>query len=148
MDAARSRSVPSSFDLSAPFELREIPRDIPWPRLEAHIARIGPTAVLGHCPLKLQLDVGIYAVVSRFRIPYLTSAPYNTDLACELVRRMGADLVVATAAEAATLSLALAQQGLAVRSWHIIAPIGTQVPVLPGEVVLDEHEFPGKPYGS
>jgi hypothetical protein len=137
--------VPSSFNFSGNIALRSIERDAPWPALASHLENVHPHAVLGWTPPKLQLDPRIYAIVSQHRIRYLAAAPGNLALGCELVRQMGIDFVVATAAEGRMLERALSEKGITfVRHWHIILPQNEASTALPEDAVADVHEFPGR----
>lgn len=141
----RTRFVPSSFDLSGDFELRPIPVGAPWKKLTDHIKKARPRAVLGTCPTKLQLDPRIYETVSEFKIPYLFALPRNTELACEFIRQMHIDLIVATRIEALELQKTMQEKNMPAVAWHIItSPDEKDEPLPVGhDVLVDIHEYPG-----
>lgn len=139
------RVTPSTFDFSGALELRSIPMNAPWESLSSHIEWVHPRAVFGFFPAKYQLDARAYEVVQAARIPYLSSSLGNLALACEIIRAMHVDLVVATRQESLILEAALSERGILVASWHVIlAPDEANEAIPSGTVVRDVHAYPGK----
>jgi hypothetical protein len=142
-----SRFLPSTFDLSGDFHIVEIPRDTPWDRLTNALREKRPEAVFGLLPEKLQLDVRVYDTVRAEKIPYMSCNPRNTALACELMRQMRANLVVATREEALALDAALTEMRREPPTWFVILrqdEAGLDLP-LRGEVLTEVHASPGIP---
>jgi hypothetical protein len=105
-------------------------------------------SVLGYCPQKLQIDPRIYGIASSCALPYASIDPRNPALACEVVRQMRIDFVVATRAESLLLQEALRQRLLPEPTWHIIVPKSEQELSVPSGAFVDVHEFPGRPYAA
>lgn len=150
VDKLPARFLPSSFDLSGDFSLLEMPKGTPWKRLTEHLATTQPHAVFGMYPEKLQLDVRVYEIVRELRIPYLSTNPRNTALACELIRQIRVDLIIGTRAEALELEKALREKHISIRSWYIILAPEEKGLLLPAgqDVVSEIHSSPGIPYES
>ncbi len=143
---ARSHYVPTSFDLLSDFTFHPVHWDQDIDGLERTCADIDPKAVLSILPPALQIDPLILSFLHRTQRLGMTVSSGNVPLALDVMRQLGADLVVATPKTASAFSLSLSARDLSrIRAWHVIVSAreaGTAVAVQ-SPVFKDLHVYPG-----
>ena len=79
-------------------------------------------------------------------------APRSPHLVLQVLEAVGIELVVVSPEVARETydNLVVAGKKEAVKHWHIVSPLGSEVllPELPGDVLIEYHLFPGLPLGQ
>lgn len=138
--------VPTSFFLDDDFGFMPVPWDMRWQALERHIEAFRPRAVVGYLPFAFEADPVVVAALHRTHTLGTTVLPGNVPLAQEMLRKLGAEHVIATFGTAGALLSGLDMlAALPVKVWQIVvrADEGQAHTQLPGTVLKDLHVVPG-----
>lgn len=149
-----SRVIPTSFE---PGDLTvtafPLPRDWVWTSLERALRAAQPTVVMPCIPAFWQLEPLLHGACRKAGAPIFMNQLSNIPLGIAAIRDMGADVIIAEAAYAATFAEQIIKKNLSLpKTWVLLyrAESGSwDIPaVLTGHDIVvsrEVHLFPGLP---
>lgn len=113
--------MPTTFDLREEFAFMPFSKDAHWKGLEQTIRSVEPRAVVSLLPMTFQMNPLVCNSFKQLRQLGTPAKPTNLPLAVEIIRQLGADLVVVTPEIAQSLFFETPEVfRLSVRAWHVL----------------------------
>lgn len=150
---SKVRYLSSEFDPEYANRLFLFPQllDAPWMLLNELLKKRDAVVAILSIPLFWQVGPFFYNTCKKNGVPMSVISPRNLPLARQVIKEVEAQAVTGTPEAADSLYGLLSEENIGnqIHTWHLIVPFGEnpEIPILPGNVLIEYHVFPGVPIG-